>query len=109
MERCIEILQVLSCVPSSRETQPNYPKKAQLQPIPAFEEPFSRVLANCVGAQLKTKAGNQYLLTISYPFEKYKVPDHYLGSNKDFSLWSVFLRQFSETKGPITCRKYFEK
>ena len=38
--------------------------KAQLQPIPAFEEPFSRVIIDCVGPLPKTKSGCEYLLTI---------------------------------------------
>ena len=37
---------------------------APLQPIPAFEEPFSRILIDCVGPLPKTKSGNQYLLTV---------------------------------------------
>jgi hypothetical protein len=35
-----------------------------LKPIPAFEEPFSRIIVDCVGPLPKTKSGNQYLLTI---------------------------------------------
>ena len=38
--------------------------KAPLKPIPAFDEPFSRVIIDCVGPMPKTKAGNEYLLTI---------------------------------------------
>ena len=38
--------------------------KAQLQPIPAFDEPFSRIIIDCVGPLPKTKSGYQYLLTI---------------------------------------------
>ena len=38
--------------------------KAQLQPIPAFDEPFSRILIDCVGLLPQTKSGNEYLLTI---------------------------------------------
>ena len=38
--------------------------KAQLQPIPAFDEPFSRILVDCVGPLPRTKSGNEYLLTI---------------------------------------------
>ena len=38
--------------------------KAQLQPIPAFDEPFSRILIDCVGPVPRTKSGNEYLLTI---------------------------------------------
>ena len=38
--------------------------EARLQPIPAFEEPFSRLIIDCVGPLPKTKSGNQYLLTV---------------------------------------------
>ena len=38
--------------------------KAGLQPIPAFDEPFSRIIIDCVGRLPKTKSGNEYLLTI---------------------------------------------
>ena len=38
--------------------------KAPLRPILVFEEPFSRVIIDCVGPLPKTKSGNQYLLTI---------------------------------------------
>ena len=38
--------------------------KAKLQPIPAFDEPFSRILIHCVGPLSWTKSGNEYLLTI---------------------------------------------
>ena len=38
--------------------------KAQLQPIPPFDEPFSRILIDCVGPLPRTKSGNEYLLTI---------------------------------------------
>ena len=37
---------------------------APLQPIPAVEESFSRVIMDCVGPLPKTKAGNQYLFTV---------------------------------------------
>ena len=37
---------------------------APLIPIPAFEEPFSQVIIDCVGPLLKTRNGNKYLLTI---------------------------------------------
>ena len=38
--------------------------KAPFQPIPAFEEPFNRVIIDCVSPLPKTKSGNQYLLTV---------------------------------------------
>ena len=37
---------------------------APLKPIPAFEEPFSKVIIDCVGPLPKAKSRNQYLLTI---------------------------------------------
>ncbi|KAJ8032404.1 hypothetical protein HOLleu_25921 [Holothuria leucospilota] len=37
---------------------------APLKPIPAFEEPFSRVIIDCVGPLPKSRAGQQYILTI---------------------------------------------
>ena len=40
------------------------PPVAPLHPIPAFGEPFSKVIVDCVGPLPRTKAGNQYLLTI---------------------------------------------
>ena len=38
--------------------------KAGLQPVSAFDEPFSRIIIDCVGPLPKTKSGNEYLLTI---------------------------------------------
>ena len=38
--------------------------KAPLQPIPAVQELFSRVIVDCVGPLPKSRSGNQYLLTI---------------------------------------------
>lgn len=38
--------------------------KAPLQPIPAVQEPFSRIIIDCVGPLPKTRSGNEYLLTI---------------------------------------------
>jgi RNase H-like domain found in reverse transcriptase/Reverse transcriptase (RNA-dependent DNA polymerase)/Integrase zinc binding domain/Integrase core domain len=38
--------------------------KAPLQPIPAFAEPFSHIIIDCVGPLPKTRSGNEYLLTI---------------------------------------------
>ena len=38
--------------------------KAQLQTIPAFDEPFSRIFIVCGGPSPRTKSGNEYLLTI---------------------------------------------
>ena len=40
--------------------------RAPLIPIPAFEEPFSRVIIDCVSPLPKTKSGTRFLLTIMY-------------------------------------------
>ena len=37
---------------------------APLNPIPAFGEPFSKVILDCVGPLPRTKSGHEYLLTI---------------------------------------------
>ena len=47
------------------------PAPAPLKPIPAFEEPFSRVLVDCVGPLPKTKSGHEYLLTIMCASTRY--------------------------------------
>ena len=45
--------------------KPNqHPPVSPLVPIPAMEEPFSRIIVDCVGPLPKTRVGNQYLLTI---------------------------------------------
>lgn len=44
---------------------------APLQPIPTFDEPFSKVLVDCVGNLPKTKSGNQFLLTIMCAFTRF--------------------------------------
>ena len=38
--------------------------KAGLQPIPAFDDPFRRVIIDCAGPLPKTKSDNEYLLII---------------------------------------------
>ena len=40
------------------------PPVSPLRPIPAIDEPFSRVIIDCVGPLPKARSGNQYLLTI---------------------------------------------
>ena len=54
-----------SCHACQVAGKPNQkPSAAPLKPIPAIDEPFSRVLIDCVGPLPKTRSGNQYLLTI---------------------------------------------
>ncbi len=39
-------------------------RPAPVHPIPVVEEPFSKVVIDCVGPLPRTRRGNQYLLTI---------------------------------------------
>ena len=48
--------------------------KAGLQPIPAFDEHFSRIIIDCVGPLPKTKSGNEYLLTIMCASTRFPEP-----------------------------------
>ena len=40
------------------------PPNASLKPIPAFDEPFSWIIIDCVGPLPETKSGNEYMVTI---------------------------------------------
>ena len=56
-------LYVMSYLSNGRKPNQKIPR-APLQPVPAFEEPFNRVLIDCVGPLPKSQSGNEYLLTI---------------------------------------------
>ena len=45
--------------------------KAGLQPIPAFDEIFSRIRTDCVGPLPKTKSGKEYLVTIMCAYTRF--------------------------------------
>ena len=47
---------------------------APFQIIPPFEEPFSRVLIDCVEPLPKSKSGNEYLLTIMCTYTRFPEP-----------------------------------
>ena len=88
--------------------------KAQLQPIPAFDEPFSRILIDCVGPLPRTKSGNEYLLTNmctstrfpeTIPLRNIKTKSIVKVLIKFFNLL-VFQNQFSLIKGQILCLVY---
>ena len=88
--------------------------KAQLQPIPAFDEPFSRILIDGVGPLPRTKSGNEYLLTImctstrfpeAIPLRNIKTKSIVKALIKFFT-FVVFQNQFSLIKGQILCLVY---
>lgn len=91
---------------------------APLHPIPAFEEPFGRVLVDCVGPLPKTKHGNQYLLTVmcastrfpeAIPLRKITAPVVVQALLKFFFQFSGFLRLFSPIKDPILCLGFLSR
>ena len=47
------------------------PPKAPLKPIPAFDEPFSKVIVDCVGPLPRTKSGNEFIFTIMCASTRY--------------------------------------
>ena len=52
--------------------KPNRPiPPAPLHPIPVVNEPFHKVLVDCVGPLPKTKKGNEYLLTVMCTMTRY--------------------------------------
>ena len=52
--------------------KPNQPvPQAPLHPIPALDQPFDRVIVDCVGPLPRTKQGNEYLLTIMCAATRY--------------------------------------
>ena len=72
--------------------------KAPLKPIPAFEEPFSRVIIDCVGPLPKSKTGNEYLLTImcastrfpeAIPLKKITAPNIVKALVKFFTMFGI--------------------
>ena len=85
-----------------------------LQPIPAFEEPFSRVLIDCVGPL--PKSGNDYLLTIMCTSTRFPeaIPLRNIKAKTivkalSFLLWLVFQNLFSVIKVQILCLVFFNK
>ena len=88
--------------------------KAQLQPIPSFDEPFTRILIDCVGPLPRTKSGNEYLLTIMCTSTRFPeaIPLRNIKTKSkvkaliNFSHLLVFQNQFSLIKGQILCLVY---
>lgn len=71
---------------------------APLQPIPVFDEAFSKALVDCVGPLPKTRSGNQFLLTVmcastwfpeAVPLRKITAKSVVKASVKFFSLFGI--------------------
>lgn len=52
---------------------------APLCPIPVVEEPFQKVIVDCVGPLPKSKTGNQFLLTVMCVSTRFLRQSHYRG------------------------------
>ena len=63
--------------------------KAQLQPIPACDEPFSRILIDCVGPLPRTKSGNEYLLTIMCTSTRFKEHQNKVNSQSFYNIFHI--------------------
>ena len=89
--------------------------KAPLQHIPAFEEPFSRVIIDCVGPL--PKSGSQYLLTVMCASTRFPeaIPLRNISAKTivkaliKFSHLLVCLSLFSQIWVRISCVVYFNK
>ena len=88
--------------------------KAQLQHIPAFDEPFRRIRIDCVGPLPRTKSGNEYFLTImctstsfpeAIPLRNIKRKSIVKALIKCFTFVGL-PNQFSLIKGQILCLVY---
>ena len=90
---------------------------APLQPLPAVEEPLSRVIMDCVGPLPKTKAGNQYLLTVMYASTRFPeaIPLHNIkAKNIVKALIKLFTmvglpRSIQSDQGTNLCLVYFNR
>ncbi|KAJ8030015.1 hypothetical protein HOLleu_29581 [Holothuria leucospilota] len=87
---------------------------APLKPIPAFEEPFSRVIIDCVGPLPKSRAGHQYILTImcastrfpeAIPLRNIKARTVLQALLKFFTLFGL-PKEIQSDQGLISCQLY---
>ncbi|XP_059810752.1 uncharacterized protein LOC132383599 isoform X1 [Hypanus sabinus] len=91
---------------------------APFQPIPAFGEPFSKVIVDCVGPLPKTKTGYQYLLTImctssrfpeAVPLRNIKAKTVTKALINFFLLILDYLRRYKLIKAVILCLDCFNR
>ncbi|XP_076061649.1 uncharacterized protein LOC143037398 [Oratosquilla oratoria] len=63
---------VRECIVCQVTGKPNdTPKRVPMHQVPIIEEPFSRVVVDCVGPLPKTKSGKQFLITIMCQATRY--------------------------------------
>ena len=91
--------------------------KAHSQPIPAFDEPFSKIIIDCVGPLLKTKSGNEYLLTIMCASTRFPeaIPLRNIETKNivkalvKFFTFEVSQSLFSRIRDQISCLEFFSR
>ncbi len=81
--------------------------KAPLKLIPAFEEPFSQIMIDCVGPLPRTKNGNQYYPE-AVPLKNIKAETIVLALTKFFTRFGL-PRSIQSDQGQISCLAYFNK
>ena len=93
------------------------PQVAPLVPIPVMNEPFSRVIVDCVRPLPKTRNGNKYLLTVmctstrfpeAIPLRNIKAPNIVKGLIKFFKLVGL-PNPFNRIKDQIFYQVYFSR
>lgn len=90
-----------SCHTCQLSGKPNQPiKPFPLQPIPVVEEPFSKILIDCVGPLPKSRSGNQSILTIMCTSTRYPeaIPSRNITSKTVVKALTKFFTQFGVPK-----------
>ena len=106
-------LLILPYLSDGRKTHQTIPK-AHLHLIPAFEDPFSRLIIDCVGALPKTKSGHECLLTTmcvptlsqeAIPLKNIKNKNIVKALINCFT----FVGLFSRIRAQISCIEFFSR
>ncbi len=93
-------------------------KPAPLKPEPAFNEPFSEVIIDCVGTMSNTNIWEQlsvdnyvclYKVSRNHSFEENIITDQYQGFEPKFSHNLACPNKFNLTKLPVPHLVFFNK
>ena len=77
---------------------------APLQPVPAFHDPFTHIIIDCVGPLPKSKSGHQYLLTMMCNATRYPeaVPLRSINAEKITEALTTFFTRYGLPKSVQT-------
>ena len=90
-------------VGKSKQTIP----EANLQPILAFDEPFGRIIIDCVSPLPNTKSGCQYLWTIMY--SSTRLPEAIPISRLNNFTLVGHPKSSNQIRVPVLCQEHFSK